>query len=98
VIGEYRNKAFSVNSLSGNALGLYNFSGNVLEWCSDFYGNYSRDAVRNPIGVSEGVYRVIRGGSWRNSAQGCRVTFRGYCTPTFRGYYLGFRVAVSLVF
>jgi formylglycine-generating enzyme len=95
VLGEYRNKAIAVDSLNPNGLGLYQMSGNVLEWCSDFYANYSRDAVRNPTGASEGTYRVIRGGSWRNSAQGCRVTFRGYSTPTFRGYYVGFRLALS---
>jgi formylglycine-generating enzyme len=96
VVGGFRQKALAVDSLKANALGLYNFSGNVLEWCSDFYGNYSRDAVRNPTGALDGIYRVIRGGSWRNSAQGCRATFRGYSTPTFRGYYVGFRLALSL--
>ncbi len=96
VVGSYRNKALPVDSLKPNGLGLYNMSGNVLEWCSDFYGNYRKDAINNPMGTKEGLYRVIRGGSWRNSPQGCRASFRGYSSPTFRGYYLGFRVALSL--
>jgi formylglycine-generating enzyme len=96
VLGEYRNKAVKVDSLSANALGLYHMSGNVLEWCSDFYGNYKKNAVSNPQGPSTGTYRVIRGGSWRNSPLGCRTSFRGYSTPTFQGYYLGFRVALSM--
>jgi formylglycine-generating enzyme len=96
ILGEYRNKAVKVDSLSANALGLHHMSGNVLEWCSDFYGNYGKSAVSNPQGAATGAYRVIRGGSWRNSPLGCRASFRGYSTHTFQGYYLGFRVALSL--
>jgi formylglycine-generating enzyme required for sulfatase activity len=93
--GEYRNKTVAVNTLSSNKLGLYHLSGNVLEWCSDFYGNYKKDAIKNPVGT-QGTYRVLRGGSWRNSPQACRAAFGGYSSPTFRGYYLGFRIVSTL--
>jgi formylglycine-generating enzyme required for sulfatase activity len=82
-----------------NALGLYDMSGNLLEWCSDLYGEYSSDAQTNPTGAST-YYPVLRGGYWNNDAKDCRVSTRRYgIAPMDPGNgsravgYLGFRLA-----
>ena len=77
-----------------NALGIYDMSGNVLEWCEDWYGNYLSYDTNNPKGASSGQYRVLRGGSWYNSASYCRVASRDYNTPDNRGGDGGFRVVL----
>ena len=68
-------------------------SGNVYEWCSDWYGDYSSSAQTNPIGPTSGSYRVIRGGSWFSVPQLCRVAYRGYNSPDYRSLNVGFRLA-----
>jgi len=84
-----------VGEKKANAWGLYDMHGNVWEWCSDWYGEYSKGAVSDPSGPSEDVYRVIRGGGWYNVAADCRSAVRYWDDQLDRGPDLGFRVALS---
>ena len=93
--GNSNNRTHAVGTKNANELGIYDMSGNVLEWCSDWYGSYSSNSQTNPQGASSGSLRVYRGGSWSESAQYCRVSNRYVCTPGDRGNYLGFRLALS---
>ena len=75
-----------------NELGIYDMSGNVWEWCSDWSAPYPAEAQTNPAGPSSGDYRVLRGGSWRVPISDCRITFRYDIKPDDHFYSLGFRV------
>ena len=83
-----------VGSKSPNELGIYDMSGNVYEWCSDWYGGYTSSYQTNPKGPSAGSDRVLRGGRWGSSAQCCRVANRDYKGPDCRDLKYGFRLAL----
>ena len=82
-----------------NQWGLYDMSGNVWEWCSDWFGAYPGGSVVNPQGSVSGSARVFRGGSWDYSADYCRSARRAYhCwDPAYRNYGLGFRLVLAPV-
>jgi formylglycine-generating enzyme required for sulfatase activity len=81
-----------VGAKKSNGLGVYDMSGNVWEWCWDWFGDYASGAQTDPIGASSGSVRVNRGGGWGNTAQDARSAARHYYTPSRRNYDLGFRV------
>lgn len=69
-------------------------SGNVWEWCSDWFGDYSSDSQTSPTGPTNDIHRVARSGSWLTSAESCRVSNRGYNGPDFHRNNYGFRVVL----
>lgn len=69
-------------------------SGNVYEWVSDWYGDYSADGrQQNPVGPPTGAERVFRGGGWYRDARYSRAANRGFSAPGYHDAYLGLRLA-----
>jgi len=94
-----QNQTHEVGSKAPNELGIYDMSGNIWEWCQDWYGRdyyeecYNHGIVTNSKGTETGEYRVFRGGSWRSNPIRCRVAVRGYVAPSRRYRNLGFRLS-----
>jgi sulfatase modifying factor 1 len=99
--GVYRGNTVPVDGFAANSWGLYNMSGNVAEWCSDWYSDSyyqtcnQLGVVTNPTGPSEGTNRVIRGGSWNDDARYCRSADRNDSMPDYRYINVGFRVVLE---
>ena len=92
--GNSQGKTHDVGTKQANELGLYDMSGNVQEWCSDWKGNYDNSAQTNPKGPSSGNDHVHRGGSWNSEAKNCRPSFREASSPSNRNSAIGLRLAL----
>ena len=88
-------KTHPVGTKQSNELGLYDMTGNVWEWCQDWYGSYVSSSQTNPTGAVSGSRRVGRGGGYSGDARYCRSSYRGIYSPDDRFSYLGLRLVLS---
>lgn len=88
-----RDKTHKVGQKKANAWGLFDMSGNVWEWCHDWYqDSYRNLSTEDPVGPDAGSTRVLRGGGWNSYAQSCRSADRNYYSPDYRNENIGFRL------
>lgn len=89
-------RTHSVGSREANELGLYDMTGNVSEWCSDWYGRYYLGTEPNPQGAKDGEWKVVRGGSFDNCRENSYLSRREYYAPYEAMNYCGLRLALTL--
>ena len=89
-------RTHSVGCKKANELGLYDMTGNVSEWCSDWYGRYYLGTEPNPQGAKEGEWKVVRGGSFDNCKDNSYISRREFSEPYLSTNYCGFRLALTL--
>ena len=95
--GNSGSKTHPVGQKKSNELGLYDMSGNVYEWCQDWYDEayYQKSPSQNPAGADKGNLRVLRGGNCYEGLHFCRVSKRGGLDPGTSSFMVGFRLAAG---
>ena len=88
-------KTHPVAAKAANALGIYDMTGNVREWCHDYGGDYSTEPQTDPVGAPAGLLRIVRGGAYNNSELFCPIVNRGYDRPKKGSDNTGMRLALS---
>ena len=88
-------KTHPVGKKKPNELGIYDMSGNIVEWCYDWFGEYPKEPVKDPVGAKTGTARIQRGGGWCFDAGHCPSAFRFKSEPTAQGHWTGVRVVFA---